>query len=971
MNKIKGDLYESYVKDHIIKTLPNNQVYLWKNVPESLLIKYGIFSSNSIARVKRKINQSNPFQDTGIDLIAIDNLTSQCAAIQCKNGYANGLTLNDLAGFSWMIANNIELEPVVYYTSKLSPQIKMSNNRVKFNRLIYTPENSIQVITAQIQEQIIKKKRIKDHLDYIKQILDQTIVLSPIKPFEYQIDACNKIIKHFETNNKAILSLPCGCGKTYTSYMISKQFDKILIISPIKQFAKQNLLRFKQYGYSNYTLLIDSDGTRDLAEIAEFISANKQFLLSVTFKSVDLISKLGLTECLIIIDEFHNLTKANISDQTNPFFQVLNSLENKFLLMSATPRVYELEKDEDIDEQIELGNPVYSMSFSKAIVNNYITDYRIFLPSIHETNKDLIVDISLEVNINHLDSKLLAKTTFLFKCLVDQGARKCIIYVEGIEELDGIADAIELLNEYYLLDLNVQQITAKTSYKLRNQILTQFESSTKLELLLSIRILDECIDVPSCDSIYITYSSESKIRTIQRLCRCVRVDKSNPFKIAKVFIWTNQYSQILPTLSSIKEYDQNFNTKISVLGTNWFGNDKEAEQVELDIKLVEDYVVEIKEFVMYTWDEKLQMVKDWINLNQKRPNRLSHNLEEKQFGNWIGHQMDSYNKKAIKDKKILTSWTNFINDEKYSKYFITYSDNWSVNFKKFRDFINTNKSRPSQLSKDPSEKVLAQWYSDQQKKSKADKFISGDIKNQWVNFISDENYIEYFKSPEDIWKDNFNLLIQYINTNDKKPSEGKLIKWLYHQNENYKSKKFLMKDEMSELYQIWTNFINDDKYVDLFATPEVQWEKQFRRLKNFINKNKKRPQASCSLDEDEIKNWLNMQNKNFKNGTGIIQNELLKLQWIDFINDNNYSQYLMTKDEMWDMKFQQLKNWFQIKKLNPFDKSSNQYEKQLANWFYHQKTNYKNKIKSMSDPIKYSQWKEFVESNEYLQFEIH
>ena len=72
------------------------------------------------------------------------------------------------------------------------------------------------------------------------------------------------------------------------------------------------------------------------------------------------------------------------------------------------------------------------MSFSKAIVNNYITDYRIFLPSIHETNKDLIVDISLEVNINHLDSKLLAKTTFLFKCLVDQGARKCIIYVESI-----------------------------------------------------------------------------------------------------------------------------------------------------------------------------------------------------------------------------------------------------------------------------------------------------------------------------------------------------------------------------------------------------------------------------------------------------------------------------------------------------------------------------------------------------------
>jgi len=42
MNKIKGDLYENYVRDHIVKTLPNNQVYLWKDVSKSLLIKYQI-----------------------------------------------------------------------------------------------------------------------------------------------------------------------------------------------------------------------------------------------------------------------------------------------------------------------------------------------------------------------------------------------------------------------------------------------------------------------------------------------------------------------------------------------------------------------------------------------------------------------------------------------------------------------------------------------------------------------------------------------------------------------------------------------------------------------------------------------------------------------------------------------------------------------------------------------------------------
>ena len=142
-------------------------------------------------------------------MIEIDK-KDQCVAIQCKNGYSNGLTISDLAGFSWMIGNKPELIPVVYYTSKLSPKIKISNERVNFIRLPYISDNSIQIILNQIESQIVKKKRIKDHLNYIKQMLNQNIIPSQIKPFEYQQEACAKIRTHFETSSKAILSLPCG-----------------------------------------------------------------------------------------------------------------------------------------------------------------------------------------------------------------------------------------------------------------------------------------------------------------------------------------------------------------------------------------------------------------------------------------------------------------------------------------------------------------------------------------------------------------------------------------------------------------------------------------------------------------------------------------------------------------------------------------------------------------------------------------
>ena len=74
--------------------------------------------------------------------------------------------------------------------------------------------------------------------------------------------------------------------------------------------------------------------------------------------------------------------------------------------MSATPRIYDLEyinyEIEDSDKNdyddnnyiINLGEITYSMNFTTAIEQKYITDYSIYLPSISETNSELINDIN-------------------------------------------------------------------------------------------------------------------------------------------------------------------------------------------------------------------------------------------------------------------------------------------------------------------------------------------------------------------------------------------------------------------------------------------------------------------------------------------------------------------------------------------------------------------------------------------------
>lgn len=79
---------------------------------------------------------------------------------------------------------------------------------------------------------------------------------------------------------------------------------------------KQNLQKFKEYNESFNELLIDSDGTRDVAEIIIFIESNKDknILLSATFRSVDIIYQIidFLDNLIIIVDEFHNLSRNNI-----------------------------------------------------------------------------------------------------------------------------------------------------------------------------------------------------------------------------------------------------------------------------------------------------------------------------------------------------------------------------------------------------------------------------------------------------------------------------------------------------------------------------------------------------------------------------------------------------------------------------------------------------------------------------------
>jgi len=58
-----------------------------------------------------------------------------------------------------------------------------------------------------------------------------------VVPYSYQSDCVEKFNDYYSKseNNSAILQMPCECGKTFTSFLISESYDIIIIISPLKQ----------------------------------------------------------------------------------------------------------------------------------------------------------------------------------------------------------------------------------------------------------------------------------------------------------------------------------------------------------------------------------------------------------------------------------------------------------------------------------------------------------------------------------------------------------------------------------------------------------------------------------------------------------------------------------------------------------------------------------------------------------------
>tara|TARA_B100001175_G_scaffold160595_1_gene136075 strand:+ start:38704 stop:41451 length:2748 start_codon:yes stop_codon:yes gene_type:complete len=667
------------IRKHI-EDNPNDIMYHWSNVPENLLEDSGYINDKNRTRKRRMIarakqrsknnEKKKPPQEYGLDGLGF-RYTEKGEIIylpqQAKYRTSNLITGSDLGTFHIACDNIMCKHPnskgYLYYTTKLQADVR-------------------------------ENYELKGHIVSIK--FQYETHYNPRKS-DYKVKKLHKEQKEFlKILNKpwsgiGLMCLPCGYGKFEIACHFAAKYDKIIVISPLRIDTRQAFDRMTPYVPNHKTLLFDSDkdGTTDLEELENIFKASK-YCISTTEKSAtEILSKYNYEEdVLILVDEIHDY------HEEHKIWELLNQTNATKLGMSAT-------KTENL---MNMTKELIYLPLSKAIEQKKVCDYEIYLPILDENNEfESCIPEELS-NCNSID--ILSKVLYLVTGMYNNGYRHCILYLPTIEDCNEYKLMLEkVFEDYYGDECLVGIITAETSSDNRKKALKTFKTDLKFTFLCSVRILDQNVDIPICDSVFITKisCSTSEVRTLQRLGRAYRLVENHPNKVAGCFLWTNSDNDLCNMLNMIKSEDPGFYKKVKRISANYSTpkqkrTTKENSHTQETKSFVKVRCVSLKE----RSKQKMNLLIKYFEINEKKPSRsetAEYNKHGFNLGTFWWNSMKGYNISLFEDAKKKSP-----NMQKaYDKHLEKKEENSKKDKKTPQDKVNnlieyfeTNENQPSQ-----------------------------------------------------------------------------------------------------------------------------------------------------------------------------------------------------------------------------------------------------------------------------------
>lgn len=523
----------------------------------------------NIKEIKETIlkEMKQKIQDTTVKIIpftkkgCFDNMSFEEILQQIKQLDLHYHLFCDHTYFDELITNNISNNISIYSASmniNLKNIIKVNSNCFyNYNLSIFIDtENGIQCLLG-----------------------DDTIDASIYINNEFQIrkkqltlfDHQKAALESLALVDKGILEMATGSGKTITmiEYVINNYSNKnnILIVVPLRALAEQwvetfeeltNFNIIKAWGDYNWIREFNYKFTNPLIKNKIIIAVDKTFYGQKFQSMYEKYEK----DTILIVDEMHKFTNINIlGNKVNQYTKVFG--------LSASPfeNKLELTAKEKLQKDF-FGDVIFEFTLKDAIDKEILCEYYYFPHKIFLTESESKIFTSINQKIINLltketltkqESDILAALNVKRKMLLstcdekfdafsmdflenEKRSKNAIIYCpsgssdyyNSNEEyiLSNLAYYMETMNEMYYKKYNKRLICRKfTSHEVmkdRINILDQFKKQN-IRCLAAIKCLDEGIDIPNAENVFILESSSSTREFIQRRGRILRQSKGKEY----------------------------------------------------------------------------------------------------------------------------------------------------------------------------------------------------------------------------------------------------------------------------------------------------------------------------------------------------------------------------------------------------------------------------------------------------------
>lgn len=491
--------------------------------------------------------------------------------------------------------------------------------------------------TLLLNEDLIKEYRLV--LEYSIERWDMDFVIPSkfeIKPNKMQQKALKELRRNRDLGvKKCLIVSATGSGKTYLAAFDSKNFDATRLLYIVH---RENILldaknSFEKIYKNSKKLGLFTGNKQDLD--CDFIFATSSMLS----KHLDYFSKDEFD--YICYDEVHHI----VADTGNKIFEYFNP--NFMLGLTATP---ERMDNKDVLSYFDSNVP-YELRLGDAILNNLVVPFHYYgirdeLLNYGEKDNDKISHNIVESKNIEFIKKEIEKHRIKGEKL------KCIAFCVT-------KNHARLLKEAFInVGYNCVSLTSDDSIEVRKKYIDKLQDEyDELEIITTVDILNEGIDIPAINMVLFLRPTESSTIFLQQLGRGLRKFENKEYLTVLDFIG-NDYqrsSYIALALGSLG--------KSSYIEKAYLKGLINSDFKKIDIPGIEIHIDELskKEIINYlnviNFNKKDLLKKDFINFKNylgKIPSHLDY-LESE-----IAPSLDRFLKSKINGKRSI-SYYNFLN----------------------------------------------------------------------------------------------------------------------------------------------------------------------------------------------------------------------------------------------------------------------------------------------------------------------